>query len=63
MSKPTIPQVIEDLTTIERNLKRAIASRETITIGGGTFAGRELESLRMAVVNGLAEAKATGNPA
>lgn len=54
---------IHNLTTIRANLIRAIQDRQTITIGGGSFSGYELISLRIAIDYALAEAKAAGDPA
>lgn len=56
----TLAHVIQDLTTLQRNLTKAIKDRETITIGGGTFKGSELVSLLAAIENGLNEAKHQG---
>lgn len=38
--------MLKNLQTILANLDRAIRNKETIDIGGGTFSGDELKSLR-----------------
>lgn len=39
-----------DLSTLKRNLARAIANHETVEIGGGKFSGDELRDLMAAIV-------------
>lgn len=40
---------LQNLQMLLSNLNHAIRNKETVTIGGGTFSGKELEDLRDAV--------------